>query len=260
VPDNSEHAEIMQTTQRGRVRVEQGHKRVRAMLAGEILVDTIRPTFVWEVPYFPMYYMPREDVRVELVPTGQTSHSPSRGNAEIFDVKLAGQTLAGAAISYPDPEIPELRGLVRFEWDVMDQWFEEDEEIIGHPRDPYSRVDILASSRHVQVEVDGQIVADSVHPRLLFETGLPVRYYLPKTDVRMDLLSPTDTHSVCPYKGIASYYSLTVNGARHEDLVWWYPTPLPECQKVIGLACFYNEKVDLVVDGQRLERPHTKFS
>jgi uncharacterized protein (DUF427 family) len=230
------------------------------MVAGQILLDTAKPVMVWEIPYFPMYYIARDDVLADLVPTGQRHHSPSRGDAELFDVKLAGRTLTAAASIYDDSPIPELNGLVRFDWDAMDQWFEEDEEIIGHPRDPYSRVDILASSRHVQVEVGAQIVADSVRPRLLFETGLPVRYYLPKTDIRMDLLTPTDSHSICPYKGMASYYDLTVNGTTHKDLVWWYPTPLPESQKIIGMVCFYNEKVDLIVDGVRLERPKTKFS
>src|SRR5262249_34978074 len=141
-----------------------------------------------------------------------------------------------------------------------DQWFEEDEEIYIHPRDPYTRVEILASSRRVQVEIDGVQVADSVRPRLLFETGLPVRYYLPKTDVRMDLLSPSATPTGCPYKGEASYYDITVDGTVYPDHVWWYPTPLPESQKIIGLVAFYNEKVDIIVDGERLERPKTHFS
>jgi uncharacterized protein (DUF427 family) len=140
------------------------------------------------------------------------------------------------------------------------QWFEEDEEIFVHPRNPTTRIDVLDSSRHVQVVVDGVTVADSHRPRLLFETGLPTRYYLPKVDVRMELLEPTDSESACPYKGTARYWSVRIGEHLHEDFAWSYPTPLPESQKVAGMVCFYNERVDLIVDGEPLERPHTKFS
>jgi uncharacterized protein (DUF427 family) len=129
-----------------------------------------------------------------------------------------------------------------------------------HPRDPHTRVDILPSSRHVRVVVDGVTIAESASPRLLFETGLPPRYYLPKTHVRLDLLTPTDTVTHCPYKGQASYWSVRAGDSVHEDLAWSYPTPLPESQKVAGLIAFYNEKVELYVDGVRQERPSTKFS
>jgi uncharacterized protein (DUF427 family) len=142
----------------------------------------------------------------------------------------------------------------------MDAWFEEDEEVFTHPRDPYTRVDILPSSRHVRVEVDGVTLAESASPRLLFETGLPVRYYLPKTHVRMDLLTPTDSESHCPYKGQAQWWSVRVGDSLHEDLAWSYRAPLPESQKIAGLVAFYNEKVDIYVDGVLQERPRTKFS
>jgi uncharacterized protein (DUF427 family) len=142
----------------------------------------------------------------------------------------------------------------------MDSWFEEDEEVFTHPRNPYTRVDILASSRHVRVEVEGETIAESTSPRLLFETGLPVRYYLPKTHVRMDLLVPTQTESHCPYKGQAEWWSVRAGDRVHEDLAWSYRMPLPESQKITGLVAFYNEKVDIYVDGELQERPHTKFS
>jgi uncharacterized protein (DUF427 family) len=143
----------------------------------------------------------------------------------------------------------------------MDAWFEEDEEVFTHPRDPYTRVDILASSRHVRVEVAGVTVAESSSPRLLFETGLPARYYLPKPHVRLDLLVPTDTVSHCPYKGRAEWWSVhTPDGTVHPDLAWSYRTPLPESRQVAGLIAFYDEKVDVHVDGVRQERPRTKFS
>ncbi len=142
----------------------------------------------------------------------------------------------------------------------MDAWFEEDEEVFTHPRDPYTRVDILASSRHVRVEVDGVTVAESASPRLLFETGLPVRYYLPKTHVRMDLLTPTESVSHCPYKGTARWWSVHAGDSVHEDLAWSYPAPLPESVKIAGLIAFYNERADIYVGGVLQERPSTKFA
>jgi len=173
---------------------------------------------------------------------------------------VAGAAADGAALRYPDSPIESLRDLVRLDWNSMSEWFEEDEPVYTHPRDPYSRVDILASSRHVRVEVDGMTVADSRQPRILFETGLPTRYYLPLTDLRMDLLRPSGTQTHCPYKGTAGYWSVDTGQAVHSDIVWIYRMPLPESQKIAGLACFYNEKVDIYLDGELQERPRTHFS
>ncbi len=246
---------------RGRVRIEPSTKRVRVYLGGEVVADSTRPSLVWEIPYYPTYYFPVADVRMDLLaPDGGGKHSPSRGDGRTFTVKVGDREAAGAALRYEESPLEQLRDLVRFEWKAMDGWFEEDEEIFTHPRDPYSRVDILPSSRHVRVEVDGQTVAESTSPRLLFETGLPVRYYLPKTHVRMDLLEHTDTVSHCPYKGSAEYWSIRAGGTLHEDLAWSYRTPLPESQKVAGLVAFYNEKLDIYVDGVKLDRPKTPFS
>ena len=142
----------------------------------------------------------------------------------------------------------------------MDGWFEEDEEVFVHPHDPYKRIDILHSSRHVEVEVNGVKVADTHRPTLLFETGLPTRYYIPKLDLRMDLLTPIEHTTGCAYKGFARYWSLEAGDETFENLAWSYRTPLPECTKIAGLVAFYNEKVDLIVDGERLARPKTPFS
>jgi uncharacterized protein (DUF427 family) len=246
---------------RGRVRVEPSAKRIRAYLGGEPVADTIRPLLVWEVPYYPTYYIPAADVRTELLePDGGVARSPSRGKGRTFTLRAGGKEAVGAAVRYEDSPIEQLRDAIRLDWDAMDAWFEEDEEVFTHPRDPYKRVDILPSSRHVRVEVDGVTIAESASPRLLFETGLPVRYYLPKTHVRMDLLTPTETVSHCPYKGQAGWWSVRVGDTLHEDLAWSYRTPLAESQEVAGLVAFYNEKVDIYVDGVRQERPHTKFS
>ncbi|HET9142843.1 DUF427 domain-containing protein, partial [Actinophytocola sp.] len=169
----------MSEANRGRVRVETSPKRVRVYLAGRLVADTARPVLVWEKPYYPTYYLPVADLTAKLEATGQTSHSPSRGAGTGYDVVVDGRVARAAAVGYRDSPIPELRDLVRIEWAAMDEWFEEDEPVYVHPRDPYKRVDILASSRHVVVEVDGVRVADSHAPRILFETSLPPRYYLP---------------------------------------------------------------------------------
>lgn len=235
---------------RGRVRVEHGSKRVRAFLGGELVADTTHPLLVWEKPYYPMYYVPRADVRTELLsPDGTVAHSPSRGDGHLFTVRAGGKEAVGAALIYEQSPFEELRDAIRLDWTAMDAWFEEDEQVFTHPRDPYTRVDILPSSRHVRVEVDGVEIANTTKPTLLFETGLPVRYYLPTTHVRMDLLTPTETVSHCPYKGDAEYWSARIGDKLHADVAWSYRTPLPESQKIAGLIGFYTEKVDLYVDG-----------
>jgi uncharacterized protein (DUF427 family) len=250
------------SAERGRIRVAHGEKRVRAYLGGEVVADTSRPLLVWEAPYYPTYYIPVSDVRAALLGAddGATAHSPSRGEGRILTVRAGGKEARGAALRYEDSPIEELREAIRLDWAAMDGWFEEDEEVFTHPRDPYTRVDILPSSRHVRVEVDGLTIAESASPRLLFETGLPARYYLPKTHVRLDRLTPSDTISHCPYKGQAEYWSVRAGEKVHADLAWSYATPLPESQKIAGLVAFYNEKVDIYVDGLLQERPVTKFS
>jgi uncharacterized protein (DUF427 family) len=246
---------------RGRVRVEQGAKRVRAYLGGELVADTTRPLLVWERPQYPTYYFPAADVRSELLHAdGGVSHSPSRGDGESLTLRTGAREARAAAVRYEDSPLEQLRGTIRLEWGAMDAWFEEDEEVFTHARDPHTRVDILASSRHVRVEVAGEPVAESTSPRLLFETGLPVRFYLPKTHVRMDRLERGELVTHCPYKGSAESYSVRAGGRLHENLAWSYPTPLPESQKIAGLLAFYNEKVDLFVDGVLQERPSTHFS
>jgi uncharacterized protein (DUF427 family) len=243
-------------TSRGRVRIEPGAKRVRAYLGGEVVADTTRPMLVWERPQYPAYYFPLADVRAELVATegAEPVRFPSRGDGRVFTVRVGGKEAPGAALRYEDSPIEELRDLVRLEWGAMDAWFEEDQEVFTHPRDPYTRIDILPSSRHVRVELDGVTIAESAAARLLFETGLRVRYYLPKTHVRMDLLEPTDKVSHCPYKGDAEWWSVNAGGNVHQDLAWSYRTPLPESQGIAGLIAFYDETVDVYVDGVLLER------
>ncbi len=263
---SSEHEEAQLPAQQpAQVRTERSQKRVRVYLSGQLVADSYAPLLVWEIPYFPTYYFPVADVAAELVEAGESERRPHLGAAEIYHVR-AGDVIARlAARRYKDSPVADLQDAVRLEWAAMSEWFEEDEPVYTHPRDPYKRVDILASSRHVRVEIDGVTVADSSQPRILFETALPPRYYLPLTDVRMDLLTPSDRSTHCPYKGTAGYWSVDTgahaqNGRVHADVVWIYRTPLPESQKIAGLACFYNERVDLYVDGQKLPRPASPFS
>ena len=244
---------------RGRIRIERSAKRVRAYLGGRLVADSTHPTLVWEKPYYPTYYFPLDDVHADLVPSGDVSRSPSRGDGTVYDVRVTGATAPGGSIRYLDSPIEELRDLVRLDWAAMSEWLEEDEIVYTHPRDPYTRVDILPSSRHIRVEIDGVVVADSHQPRLLFETGLPTRYYLPMADVRMDLLRPSSSESYCPYKGIARYWSLQTPDSIKPDIAWIYRTPLPESQKIAGLVSFYDERADVYVDGVLQDRPRSRF-
>ncbi len=156
---------------------------------------------------------------------------------------------------------PDLAGYLAFAWESMDRWCEEDEEVIGHPRDPYHRVDVRQGREHVRVELDGELLAESERPVLVFETGLPTRYYLPPEDVRMELLEPTDTETICAYKGRASYFAVHVRGRTEPDLAWCYPDPLPDNPHALrGKIAFLAEKLDVSVDSRALERPRTQWS
>lgn len=241
------------------IRIEPSRKRVRVMFGGEVVADSRRPLLVWEIPFYPTYYFPEEDVRMELLAAEASTRQFALGEARLHAVEAGDREVQGAAYTYPDSVEP-IGGHFAFVWRKMDHWFEEDEEVYVHPRDPYTRVDILLSSRHVRIEVDEVTVAETRRPTLLFETGLPVRYYLAKTDVRLDLLEPSDKTTECPYKGTAEYWSVVAGDARYDDLVWSYPFPTGESTKIAGLLCFYDEKVDIYVDGEKQERPQTAFS
>lgn len=249
------------TVRRRGIRMEPSAKRVRVYLGGQVVADTVHPMLVWELPSYPTYYFPVGDVRTELMEAdGGIERSPSRGEGRTFTVCAGSRTARRAALQYTDSPIEGLRGLIRLDWHSMDAWFEEDEQVFTHPRDPYTRVDVLASSRHVRVEVGGITIAESPSPRMLFETGLPVRYYLPKTHVRMELLTPTGSVSHCPYKGQAEYWSVRAGDRVHDDLAWSYRAPFAESQKIAGMIAFYDERVDLYVDGVLQRRPVTKFA
>lgn len=241
---------------------EPSQRRVRAMFGGTTIADSKAVMLMLDQRRLAVYYFPIKDVRQDLLtPTTFKSTHADRGEASFFSVKVGDRVAEKAAWRYLQPERPQLKDYIAFYWDKMDAWFEEDDEVFVHPRDPYHRVDVLNSSRHVKIVIGGEVVAETRRPRLLIETGLPVRYYIPKIDVRLDLLTPTNTSTRCPYKGKASYWSVKVNGKEYKDIVWGYPAPIPECPKIENLLCFYDEKVDAVyVDGQKQERPVTPWS
>ncbi|MGA2830295.1 MAG: DUF427 domain-containing protein [Streptosporangiaceae bacterium] len=246
-----------------RLRIEPNQRRVRVLFGGETVADSSRTIYLFETGHLPVYYFPRDDVRFDLLePTRHHTHCPDKGDASYYSVAAGGRRADNAVWAYPEP-IPaaaELADYVAFYWDQADAWFEEDDEVFRHPRDPYHRVDVLNSSRHVQVRVGGVLVAETRRPRLLFETSLPVRYYLPKLDVDPGLLVPSATRTRCPYKGEAVYWSVRAGGEVHQDIVWSYPAPIPEAPKIENLLAFFNEKADITVDGIPQERPVTKWS
>lgn len=231
------------------IRTRPNPKWIRGHLGDVLVVDSRESLLVWENPYYPQWYFPEADVFGELRPTGGTDPTEDRGVAEINDLVVGDTTASGSARRFPESPGGILDGRVRLDWSALDRWLEEDVEVIVHPRSPFTRCDALASSRHVQIFVDGTLVADSNRPTLLFETGLPTRYYLPTEDVRLDLLRPSGTQTACPYKGVADYWSLVVGDEVHDDIVWGYPTPLPEVADIAGKLCFFDERVELEVDG-----------
>ncbi|HEX2179371.1 MAG TPA: DUF427 domain-containing protein [Actinomycetota bacterium] len=208
----------------------------------------------------PTYCIPPSDVRSELFGPSQ-----DRGPIEFLvnhDVRAGDLVVPGGAQLFRDPPEPlrELDGHWTFSWDAGLTWFEEALEVHVHARDPRTRVDVLPSERHVRIELDGELVADSRRPHALFETTLPTRWYLPPDDVRSEMLVPSDTITRCPYKGTASYWSVRTSKGVHRDIAWSYPDPVVECPRIAGLICFYNEKVDLILDGVREARPQTPWS
>lgn len=243
--------------QRGRV--ERAPRRVRGYLDGDLIFDTTSARYVWEWPPYPQYYIPLTDVRAGALRDEDHSQRVQFGQSRLHTLVGGSREIASAARVFAD-DGGLAAGLVRFEWDAL-TWFEEDEPIFGHPRNPYSRVDALRSHRHVVVELDGMTLADTSSPVLLFETGLPTRYYIDRTDIMFEHLIPSNTQTLCPYKGVTSgYWSVRVGDVTQADLAWTYNTPLPAVAAIANLVAFYNEKVDITVDGVALTRPETHFS
>ena len=251
------------------VRLEPNERRIRVYVEGVALVDTTRSIYLFERDHLPVYYLPKSDVRFDLLEhTDHSTHCPRKGDAEYWTIVVPRadgtvRRIENAVWSYPEPleGTADLSDYVAFYWNEVDSWFEEDEEVYVHARDPYKRIDAIRSSRHVEVRVGGETIADTTRPVLLFETGLPTRYYIPKLDVRLDLLTKSSTTTACPYKGTANYYSVAVPGADvATDIVWYYPAPIPQIPTIENHLSFYNEHVDIVVDGELQTRPTTSWS
>lgn len=243
--------------------LEPSPRRVRVLMAGEPVADSRRMALLHETDRLPVYHFPVEDVRRDLL--RETDHrrpAAGKGVLRFWDVGVGDRVAERAAWTYHDVprQAPPLDGYAAFRWDSLDAWYEEDEQVFGHPRDPYHRIDVRTSSSHVRVVVDGETVAESRRAKLLFETGLPTRYYLPRDDVRTELLFPSDTTTVCAYKGEAVYWSVEVGDARHDDLVWSYPDPLDDAVGVGDYLCFFNERAVVEVDGEAEERPQSPWS
>jgi uncharacterized protein (DUF427 family) len=232
-------------------------RRVRAVLGGRTVLDTTRALYVWEWPPYPQFYIPVEDVAADVLVDENHEQKLSRGTARRQGLKVGGVEKGAAARVYTDGS---LQGYARFEWEALDAWYEEDEEVFVHPRSPYARVDALRSTRHIRVELDGVLLAESSAPVLLFETGLPTRYYLDRTAVNFGALERTGTMTACPYKGrTTDYWSIRTPSGLHPDLAWSYAFPTAALTPIAGLVAFYNEKVDITLDGAALERPATHF-
>nr|POE63430.1 hypothetical protein CFP56_04333 [Quercus suber] len=249
----------------GPVRVLATPRLVQATLNGIYVFRTTQAQFVWEHPFYPQYYVPARVLEANpalTITPGETfSDAAGHAIATQWHLSAGGRTISDVLAFGATPPAPAhaLRDLVKLDFASLDQWFEEATPIHVHPKDPFKRVDVLAATRRVVVRVAGHVVADSPAAMHLHETGLPVRFYLPPTSVRPDVLRPSATRTRCPYKGEARYYSVEVGGERHEDLVWYYEAPVLEVGGIIGLLCFYNEKVDIELDGEKLERPDTHF-
>lgn len=234
-------------------------KRVRVEVGGETIADSRRAMMLHESGLQPIYYFPPDDVRADLLePSDRHTHCPKKGDASYYTIRVGDRVVKNGAWYYPEPipdAPPALEGLIAFYFDRMDRWLEEDEEIGVHPRDPYHRIDVLATDRHIRVSLEGELLAETRRAVVLFESNLPPRWYIPREDVVAEL-DPSDTVTRCPYKGTAAYYS--VNGGK--DLIWYYADPLPEVGRIKGLLCFFNERVDLELDGELQECPETAWS
>jgi uncharacterized protein (DUF427 family) len=247
-----------------RITFEPSPRRVRAVFNGETIADSTAAHLLFETRHLPIYYFPRADVRFDLLrATDHSTYCPYKGTASYWSIAAGDRMSENAVWGYPEPfaEVAAVEDYVAFYWNRVDHWYEEDDEVFVHARDPYKRVDVVNSSRPVKVIVGGETVAETTRARFLYETRLPTRYYIPPEDVRMDLLVPSDKVTACPYKGTARYWSVKIGDRVFPDIVWSYPEPIPECPKIKGHLCFFNEHVDdIVLDSKSVPRPVTPWS
>jgi uncharacterized protein (DUF427 family) len=243
--------------------IEPTPKRIRVEVGDETIADSRRAVILQESGLQPVYYFPPDDVRTDLFePTERHTKCPIKGEASYYSIRVGEREVKNGAWYYPEPieGAAQIAGMIAFYWDRVDRWLEEDEEILVHPRDPYHRIDVLPSSRHVRISLEGELLAESTRPIALFESNLPSRWYLPREDVVAEL-EPTETVTHCGYKGQASYYAVRLgSGDTVPDLVWTYTDPFPEAARIQNLLCFFNERVDIELDGEPQERPVSAWS
>ena len=243
--------------------IEPTPKRIRVEVDGETIADSRRAVILQESGLQPVYYFPPDDVRTDLFePTERHTKCPIKGEASYHSIRVGEREVKNGAWYYPEPieGAAQIAGMIAFYWDRVDRWLEEDEEILVHPRDPYHRIDVLPSSRHVRISLEGELLAESTRPIALFESNLPSRWYLPREDVVAEL-EPTETVTHCGYKGQASYYAVRLgSGDTIPDLVWTYTDPFAEAGRIQDLLCFFNERVDIELDGEPQERPVSAWS
>ncbi len=238
----------------GTVSIEPNPRRIRAYFAGAVIADTTDSIYLFEQDHLPAFYIPWMDVSTQYLECSDTStHCPRKGTAHYRTIVVGERHSVDALWTYPTPlkDALDLSEYVSFYWDRMDAWFEEDEQVFVHARDPYVRVDVLQSSRHVAVYLGESLVAETHHPKILFETSLPPRYYIPRIDVNNSLFQHSQTTTSCPYKGTASYVS-AVNGPT--DIAWFYPQTTPEASGIENHLSFYSSRgARIVVDGKVLD-------
>jgi uncharacterized protein (DUF427 family) len=241
--------------------IEPAPRRVRGLLNNAVVFDTTRAVYVWEHPHYPQYYIPYADIDRQYLVDENEPQRRKHGTARRHGLRVGGVDRPGIARVFGADAMSGLDGMVRFDWAALDAWFEEDEEIFVHPRNPYARVDALRSNRLVHIELDNVVLAESSSPVILFETGLPARYYLDRTSVHFEHLRRVDTETACPYKGrTTGHWSAAVGGRTYPDVAWSYGFPTAALTPIAGLVAFYNEKVDTYLDGILLDRPKTEFS
>jgi uncharacterized protein (DUF427 family) len=239
-------------------------KRIRVEVAGETVADSREAMMLHESGHQPVYYFPARDVRLDLLePSDRVTQCPQKGEASYHTIRVGDTVVEAVAWYYPEPipaAPPLLKDLIAFYWNRVDHWYEEDEEVFGHPRDPYHRVDTIRSARHVRVSLNGELLAESDRAVALFESNLPTRWYLPREDV-VAALEATDTSTWCPYKSRAAYYSVKLSdGSVEKDLIWHYDDPFDEVARIVGLLAFFDERVEIELDGVVQERPESPWS
>jgi uncharacterized protein (DUF427 family) len=243
-----------QVTSNELIRIEKVSKRIRVLFHGETIADSNQALLMLEVGRFPVYYFPECDVRKDfLEESTHKDRSKIKGEAAYWHIKVGHKTSENAVWSYIEtlPEREDIKGYMAFYWNKVDAWLEDNVEVFGHPRDPNKRIEVVASSLHAQVIIDGKVVAETRCPYIVYETEMPPAYYFPREDVRIELFEPTKTITHCPYKGEASYWSITVGDKRYDDVMWSYLSTLQEAQKITGFYSFYTHLVDeIVVDGE----------